>query len=285
MLISVKNNLNMQQHCLSFLKIITHGILIMSTQQQKSYAVELQITPHTDWSQKFWDELTPIKDQVSQHPLFLDMASGKLTLECFKATLLYFYPLVAHFPSYMAMSLAKATNFAEQGITEARNWLIQNIKIEERHLDWYRDWAVGFGLTVDELDRVRPPVAINAVNHYLWDINYRGSLAEGLAATNLAIEWATGDWTIQVYQGIQAYTDHPQVNVNKRSLAWLRAHAHYDDLHPHEAMELIKRICDHQPAMQEKAFYAAKEGLQYYALALDACYQIQQNSRSSSPLN
>lgn len=123
------------------------------------------------------------------------------------------------------------------------------------------------------MDRVTPPVEMNAVNHFLWNMNYRSSLAECLAATNLAIEWATGDWSIQVYKGINAYIDHPEVNINKRSLAWLRAHAHYDDLHPYEAMELIKRLCDHQPELQTKAFKAAREGLEYYELALDYCYK------------
>lgn len=56
----------------------------------------------------------------------------------------------------MAGALAKATAFAEPGVTETRDWLIQNIKVEERHLQWYRDWAKGFGLTVEQLDSVRP---------------------------------------------------------------------------------------------------------------------------------
>ena len=115
-------------------------------------------------------------------------SNGTLKLECFRAALLNFYPLVAQFPSYMALALAKATQFNEAGVVPTRDWLIQNIKVEERHLTWYRDWAGGFGLTVDQLDRVTPPPAMNAVNHYLWSINHRGSLAECLAATNLAIE-------------------------------------------------------------------------------------------------
>lgn len=241
----------------------------------------LEITPHSAWAQQFWDDLIPVKQRVSQHPLFLEMANGQLSLECFRDALLNFYPLVAHFPSYMALALSKATNFTLPGVSETRDWLIQNIKIEERHLNWYRDWAVGFGLTVDELDRVKPPVAMNAVNHFLWNTNYRGSLPECLAATNLAIEWATGDWSIQVYKGINAYIDHPEVCIDKRSLAWLRAHAHYDDLHPYEAMELIKRLCEHDPDLQQKAFNAALEGLQYYELALDDCYQRQLKSRNA----
>ena len=233
----------------------------------------LEITPHSGWAQAFWDDVVPVKERVSHHPLFIDMANGKLSLACFRLALLNFYPLVAHFPSYMALALSKATDFTQPGVTESRDWLIQNIKIEERHLNWYRDWAVGFGLTVNELDRVTPPVEMNAVNHFLWNMNYRSSWAECLSATNLAIEWATGDWSIQVYKGINAYIDHPEVNINKRSLAWLRAHAHYDDLHPYEARELIKRLCDHQPELQTKAFKAAREGLEYYELALDYCYK------------
>ena len=248
----------------------------MNAINNKSYQLELEITPHTEWSQKFWDDLVPAKDHVGQHPLFVDMANGQLSLECFKHALLNFYPLVAHFPSYMAGALAKATHFALPGVTDARNWLIQNIKVEERHLVWYQDWAKGFGLSIEQLNSVRPPVAMNAVNHYLWDINFRGGLAESIAATNLAIEWATGDWTRQVYKGVESYTSNPDVSIDSRTLAWLRAHAHYDDLHPYEAMELIKRLCDHDPVLQLKAFHAAQQGLEYYALALDECYKIQQ---------
>ena len=140
------------------------------------YGTKLEITPHNEWAQRFWDELLPAKERVSKHPLFLDMASGSLSLECFRSALLNFYPLVAHFPSYMAGALAKATSFSLDGVTETRDWLIQNIKVEERHLNWYQDWALGFGLTLETLNEVRPPAAMNAVNHFLWTINYRGSI-------------------------------------------------------------------------------------------------------------
>jgi pyrroloquinoline quinone (PQQ) biosynthesis protein C len=55
-------------------------------------------------------------------------------------------------------------------------------------------------------------------------------------------------------------------------MAWLRAHAHYDDAHPYEAMELVKRLCGHNKSLQEKSFAAARRGMEYYLLALDACY-------------
>ncbi|MEG2359002.1 TenA family transcriptional regulator [Acinetobacter sp.] len=239
----------------------------------------LKITPHNAWSQRFWDELTPFKDRISGHPFFADMAGGQLSIASFRYALLNFYPLVARFPAFMGLALAKATNFSEAGVAESRDWLIQNIKVEERHLSWYRDWAGGFGITAEALDKVHPPAPMNAVNHYLWNVNTRGNLVESLAATNLAIEWATGDWSSKVYAGIHAYTNHPEVSINKRTIAWLRAHAHYDDLHPYEAMELIKRLSDGNPQLQQQAFQAVKEGLAYYELALDDCYRVQLDSQ------
>ena len=240
-----------------------------------AYETTLQLTAHDAWAQQFWDQLEPLKNKISQHIFFEEMASGKLSLEAFRYALTNFYPLVAHFPAYMGLALSKALHFEQQGVTESRNWLIQNIKVEERHLAWYQDWAMGFGITLDELHHAEPNAAMNAVNHYLWHINLRGDLAESLAATNLAIEWATGDWSVQVYKGIEHYTQYSEVSISKRSMAWLRAHAHYDDLHPYEAMELIKMLCQGEPELQQKAFKAAKDGLAYYLMALDDCYQVQ----------
>ena len=88
------------------------------------YSTKLEITPHSDWAQKFWDELVPAKERVSKHPLFVDMANGDLSLECIRSALLNFYPLVAHFPSYTAGALAKATDFALDGVTETRDRLV-----------------------------------------------------------------------------------------------------------------------------------------------------------------
>lgn len=238
-----------------------------------AYAQPLEITPNQGWEIDFWEALLPAKDRVSQHPFFIEFAAGSLDLACVRHALKNFYPLVARFPSYMALNLAKATEFQLPGVTEARNWLIQNIKIEERHLFWYRDWAAGFGLSSELLDNNLPPAAMNAVNHFLWSVNKRLSLAEGLAATNLAIEWATGEWTEQVYHGMKHYRRYPEVDISRRSLAWLKAHAIYDDVHPYEVMELIKRLCAHDEQAQQRTLNAAKEGLAYYELALDHCMQ------------
>ena len=112
---------------------------------------------------------------------------------------------------------------------------------------------------------------MDAVNNYLWDMGRSASLEEGIAATNLAIEWATGEWSQHVVKGMKAYAEAGIAEVNRHTMAWLRAHASYDDDHPHEAMELIKRIA-RTPEAQQRALVAARRGLQYYLLALHECY-------------
>ncbi len=234
------------------------------------YKKKLELTEHTDWARDFWEALVPLKDRVVSHPLFSEMAAGELSPERWRRALLGFYPLVENFPKYMGLNLAKVQR-GVPGHEEAKLWLIDNIKVEQRHAYWYQDWAAGFGISLAELDSYRPSPAMDAVNNYLWDVDRNASLEEGIAATNLAIEWATGEWSQQVVKGMKHYAETGVAEVNRHTMAWLRAHASYDDDHPHEAMELIKRIA-RTPHAQQQALEAARRGLQYYLLALQECY-------------
>ena len=237
-----------------------------------NYKKALELTEHTPWAQQFWDDLVPLKNKVVNHPVFAEMASGRLSLPRFRCALLNFYPLVENFPKYMGLNLAKTLPGRFPGHEQAKNWLISNIKIEQRHAYWYQDWAMGFGLTLEDLEFVEPPAAMDAVNNFLWTMGRQGSLEEGIAATNLAIEWATGEWSQSVVKGMKAYQEDGVVTINRHSMAWLRAHASYDDDHPHEAMELVKLLCVEQES-RDRAFKAAQRGLEYYIQALDYCYQ------------
>lgn len=244
--------------------------ILGAREKEEPYGL-VQATPHPAWAQRFWDDLVPLKDAIAGHALFRAMAAGALPLATFRHALLNFYPLVGNFPHYMALTLARANAVDQPGVLEARDWLINNIRIEQRHLYWYRDWAGGFGIDAAALDTVVPPPAMDAINHYLWHVNQRASIAEGLAATNLAIEWATGDWTRSVVSGMRIYAERGEMVLDRRTMAWLRAHAHYDDAHPYEAMELVKRLCGDDALLQDRCFQAARRGMEYYLLALDDC--------------
>jgi pyrroloquinoline quinone (PQQ) biosynthesis protein C len=240
-------------------------------EKKPRYEEELILTPHPEWAQDFWDRLVPIKDRVVQHPIFQTMGEGELPIDHFRYTLLNFYPLVENFPKYMALNLAKCRR-DKPGHDETRNWIMGNMRVEQRHAYWYQDWAEGFGVDRDMLNTVTPPAAMDAVNHYLWDQCRNAPLVEGIGAANLAIEWATGEWTRYVVKGMRAYAKRGEAEVDRRTMAWLRAHSHYDDAHPHEAMELIKLLA-HTDEERQRAFEATRRGLEYYWLALEDCWR------------
>ncbi len=233
----------------------------------------LKLTRHPRWVREFLAAVAPIEERVVNSRLFAEMANGTLSMKRFRAGLLYFYPLIESFPQYMGLTLAKAA--AGNGLNElTREWLITNINIERKHTVWYRQWALDFGVSKEAFARpVLPPPEIDAVNHYLWRITSQGTLAEALAAVNYGIEGPSGVWTKRVKKNIKIYARHKGVKIRKGTLLWLDAHAAYDDRHPDEALELIKKFAKTNEA-QEKVAQAARRSMEYYALAADAVYDL-----------
>ena len=172
----------------------------------------------------------------------------------------------------MNLCVAKAPD-TEQGRI-AKSWLAHNIKIERRHAQWYRDWAIGFGVSEKIFEKpINPPPEIDAVNNFLWRVCTYGSLVEAVAGLNYAIEGPTGVWTRLVYPNIKRFENRDGVGLDSKSLLWLRAHAVYDEVHPEEALEIIKTLAKSDND-RKGAIRAAKSGMDYYAMAAEACYTL-----------
>lgn len=234
----------------------------------------MKITPHPEWMVDLLKYLEPYQSKVVNHKVFRDINERKLTLKQFRGALINFYPLIEDFPKYMALTLAKVPAGNAAPHRRTRNWLMTNINQERLHAGWWREFAFGFGIPKDALEtEVSPPPQMDAINNYLWRVCTYGSLAEGIAAANYAVEGPTGEWTKSIAAGIQQYGDLDGVNLNEKSLEWVTAHAKYDDHHPEEALELIK-ACVTTRKEQEKVTHAMKRSLEYYALALDCCHKL-----------
>jgi pyrroloquinoline quinone (PQQ) biosynthesis protein C len=228
-------------------------------------------TPHPPWIEEMLPALEPLWQRVVRHQYFLDMASGSLSELRFHRGLIYFYPLIETFPRYMALTLTKVPPGDGGASGVARRWLLANMNVERVHAKLWRQWAVGFGVPGEVFDRpITPPAPMDAINSYLWRVCSHGSLVEAVAATNYAIEGVTGDWTKGVVHGLASYGPRG-FSVSKRSLAWVRAHADYDDAHPWEALEIIKAFAV-TPESQAPVQSAIARALEYYAMALDSCH-------------
>lgn len=215
-----------------------------------------------------FEPLNAFKQRVVEHPVWHQLAAGELPLASYQKMLLHFFPLVENFPKFMALALAKAS-VAKPGHENAKNWLIGNIKVEQNHANWFRDWAEGIGVDAAELNGVRPAPEIDAIVHYLWSTAHNGSLSESLAATNVGIEWATGEWSMNIVSSAEHYfQQNLPAKLQRRAMAWIRAHARYDDTHPYEAMELVVECAEDEEDLS-RAILAAERSLEYYAIGLD----------------
>lgn len=233
----------------------------------------IALTPHPRWVENFLNQIEECQRRVVNHKVFGAIISGELSEAQFSNALLNFYPLIETFPKYLALILAKVPPGDSDWNRKTRSWLISNISQERRHAEWWRHWAIDFGVDSEKLEQeIYSPAEMDAINNYLWRICTHGSLAEAISAANFAVEGPTGMWTKNVAGSVSKYNGVGRIKVTKKTLEWVEEHANYDDKHPVEALELVKYYATTE-AEREKVIRAAMRSLEYYAMALDFCYR------------
>jgi pyrroloquinoline quinone (PQQ) biosynthesis protein C len=218
-------------------------------------------------------ELAPAWDRACNTKLFADTAAGKRPpLDHWRAAVAQFFVIVENFPKYMALTLAKTTYGVRPGDSTVRRWLLQNMAIEARHAEWYIDWMRSIELEPQNVfERARTP-EIMALDAHLWECCRHGSLAEGVAATNWAIEGITGDWTKAVLQPFRDYEADGAI-IDSEGMMWLKAHARYDDAHPEEALEILKLYVDAPRDEAKRIEDAARTSLVLFRTAMDRIWE------------
>jgi len=233
----------------------------------------IALTPHPAWMEELLKELTPAFQRACWPPLFAMTRDGqKPPLAHWRKGLAYFFPIVEAFPKYMGLSLSKTTYGRTRGDEAARAWLLANLSLEARHLDWYIDWMAGAGLAPADVFKRAPAPGIAALHQHLWEVCQRGTLAEGIMASNWAVEGITGVWTAAVADRFAAYAADG-ARIDAKSMMWLRAHARYDDAHPLEALELVKLTIGDAAAQREGVARAARKTLELYYDAMRRAHQ------------
>jgi pyrroloquinoline quinone (PQQ) biosynthesis protein C len=96
-----------------------------------------------------------------------------------------------------------------------------------------------------------------------------------MAATNYAIEGATGEWSAVVCS-TGVYAEAFAEETRKKSMKWLKMHAQYDDAHPWEALEIICTLVGNKPSLQLQAELrqAVTKSYDYMYLFLERCMQL-----------
>lgn len=247
----------------------------MATQPVDPHPADALLKKRTKRSRRFTSDpswvldmdraLAPYRQRIWHSRLVQETASGELSLQQVRGWSIQFYPFIEAFPQFMATYLAKAPD------AMSRAFLIDNLKVEKRHAEQWVDMASGFGVSFDELTNTPVIAPVETLTHWLWSITSRGSFVESVSATNYAIEGVTQGIAKTMVKGFVKYHGKQGVFLNKKAYYWMEAHAHYDDLHPTEALEIMKCQAT-TPELQRRVTHAAQRSLEYLSLALDACY-------------
>ena len=224
-----------------------------------------RFTPDPSWVLDMDRALAPYRQRIWQSRLVQETASGELSLQQVRGWSIQFYPFIEAFPQFMATYLAKAPD------AMSRAFLIDNLKVEKRHAEQWVDMAIAFGVSWHELTSTPVIAQVETLTHWLWSITNRGSFVEAVAATNYAIEGVTQGIAKTMVKGFVKYHGKQGVFLNKKAYSWMEAHADYDDLHPTEALEIIKGHAI-SGDVQQRVAHAAQRSLEYLRMALEACY-------------
>ena len=229
-----------------------------------------EITSYPLWLQRVVADTHRDKMRVVDHELFSLMRDAKLPVVAMRRFLQGVWPTIEQFPQFMSMNLKKVNHGASAGQDLARRYLMHNIRVEQKHAEYWVEWARSVDMTVDDLREGDDVEGLSALAHWCWYICDRASLAVAIAATNYAVEGATGEWSCVVCSS-SAYAQSLPDAVRGPAMRWLRVHAEYDDTHPWEALEIVATLLGHAPAQQEvdRVRQAIRTSYIYMEMALD----------------
>lgn len=212
--------------------------------------------------------------RIIESTIIKEISAGTFSVEQLRFVIKNFYPLVSSFPQYLDLMVAKIPADNKKRSVLAHKWLIENLKVEQNHTSWFVDFAAGFGVPRSEFsESFSPPGKMNALNNYLQKICEHGTFAECLGAVNFAIEGPTGEWTKSAKQGFRKYKGKPGIPFGPGTMTWIDAHAIYDDDHVVNAIKLMGLFA-RTKAEQDKVTSATIRSLEYYAMAVESCYEL-----------
>jgi len=230
-----------------------------------------ELTAHPQWVDSLHGYVQPYWDGLLDGDWARGVASAELTVPEMQGWILQIYPFIHAFPKFLAEALIKVED------DYSRSFLIDNIRVEKAHAEHWIWMGMGFGLKREEMldltEGNRPVLRdVQSLTDWLWYINTKGSLAEAVAATSFAIEGIAGDIAHKVLAGFESYKGRPGVEMGPKTSKWFREHAHYDDVHPKIAMEIVKRYATTERT-QMRVMLAAKRSIQLLDQALEASHK------------
>lgn len=226
------------------------------------------------WAQEMVASVQEYRKIIVEHELFRLMKQAELPSEVVKAFLLAGWPVIEEFPQYMALNLLKIRYGRSKGDDMARRYLLHNIRVEQNHADQWVNWAAACGISTDTLLTTQVGFEAYGLSHWCRYVCERENLAVSMAATNYAIEGVTGEWCSLVCSSEEYGNSFPK-SERRKAMNWLKLHAHYDDLHPWEALDIICTLVGNNPTLNEisQLTSCVLKSYKYMRRSIDCCME------------
>ena len=240
----------------------------------------MEASSYPSWAQQLIKDCSSAKARVVEHELYQRMRDARLSPAVMRHYLIGGWPVVEQFSVYMAQNLIKTRFGRHPGEDMARRWLMRNIRVELNHADYWVNWCEAHDVSLSDLKAQRVAPELHALSHWCSQSCTSDSLAVAMAATNYAIEGATGEWAALVCStGVYAEA-FPEAS-RKRAMKWLKMHAQYDDAHPWEALEIICTLIGNHAteAQQYELRQAITRSYDYMHLFLERCMQLERSNK------
>ncbi|KGI77653.1 TenA family transcriptional regulator [Oleiagrimonas soli] len=221
----------------------------MNTQFERNGSLT-ELSSYPQWTQDMVGTCEDAKRSVVEHELWDLMRDRTMESTSTRNFMVGIWPVIERFPGYMSMSLLKTQFGRSAGDNLARRWLVRNIRVEQNHAEHWLNWAEGAGIGRDEVLHGRIPRGADVLARWCEEAAGKDSLAAGIAATNYAVEGATGEWS-QILFDSASYRESFEESTRTRSLRWLQLHAAYDDTHPWEALEIVCTLMGGNPSVDD----------------------------------
>ncbi len=242
-----------------------------------------ELTSYPQWAQDMVGDCESTKQSVIDHELWPMMSNGSLDYAGTFSFMVGIWPVIERFPAYMAQSLLKTQYGRSAGDNLARRWLVRNIRVEQNHAEYWLNWAEGAGVSRHDVLKGQPPRGTETLAEWCEEVTAGDSLVAGIAATNYAVEGATGEWSQLIYDSA-SYAESFPVDIRARSLRWLQLHAAYDDTHPWEALEIVCTLMGKAPSSAEVTHISECVKRSYISMRIlaDKCVEPVRILRSAS---
>lgn len=234
----------------------------------------MELSSYPRWAQDMVGSCDQSKQGLLDHDVWRLMKTAELDFKTTRNFLVGAWPVVDQFPHYMALNLLKTRYGRNQGEDMARRWLIRNMRIEQNHAKYWRDWAVACGISHDDLVNGVAPSGTLALSSWIFQSCERETLAAAMAAANYAIEGATGEWALSIVS-TPDYENSFDKGARRKAMRWLKAHAEYDDVHPWEALEIVCALLGKNPSTRDVAYVGGciRKTYDIYRLSLNYCFE------------